>query len=264
MYRTLMSVALLMLLQISVADTQDAYSIMTKLDQRYIGDNSKSSATLVLIDQKDRQRARNLDTNRINEASAERTLIFFQSPSDVKGTAYMTFDWEKAEKEDDTWLYLPALQKIVRVAASNESGSFMGSDFSYADINGLDLEDFNYEIVDDSDVVDGHDCWVIRQVPKDKSVVTKIGYTEAIAWIRKDIHMMIKGIFHVKKAKKIKYYSARDIENINGVWTALTQQMVTTKNGKKQHSSVYKINTITYNTEVNQSMFSTQVMQRGF
>lgn len=245
------------------AQSLTAFDIMQRVDDRYTGDTSLSEAQLVLIDKRGRERVRDLKMYGIEKDEVEKSMIFFMSPADVKGTAYMSFDWQEERREDDTWLYLPAMQQIQRVADSEESGFFMGSDFSYADINGLDLEDFNYRILKESDMIDGHDCWLIESTPKDESVIKKTGYLRSQSWIRKDIFFSVKAIIDVKKGKRVKYFAARDIENIQGVWTALTLQMVTTRRDKKEHASLIKISDIRYNEAVDETLFDTQVMQRG-
>lgn len=243
--------------------TLDATAIMKKVDERYTGETNKSQAQLVLIDKRDRERVRDLKMFSIEKDEVEKSLIFFMSPSDVLGTAYMSFDWQDESKEDDAWLYLPALQQIQRVADSEESGYFMGSDFSYADINGLDFEDFDYELIKESELVDGHDCWIIKSTPKNADIIDKTGYLSAQSWIRKDIFFMVKSIINVKKGKRVKYFAAKDIEEIQGIWTAQTLQMVSTHKGKKEHASVLKIINPVYNEDVDEAMFDTQVMQRG-
>ena len=100
--------------------------------------------------------------------------FLFKSPGDVKGTSYMSYNWESTSKEDDSWLYLPALQKVNRIASADRSGSFMGSDFTYSDIDGFELEDFNYKLVKDSDVVDGKDCWVMSPHLKTKRLLRRL------------------------------------------------------------------------------------------
>lgn len=241
----------------------DATEIMRKVDERYTGDSSNSNATLVLIDKKDRQRLRELTLFSLDNAEVDKSIIFFRSPADVKNTAYMAFDWKDESREDDTWLYLPALQKVQRVAASDESGSFMGSDFSYADINGLDFGDFTYTLEKESDPVEGADCWVIKSVARNEDVVKETGYTESLSWVRKDAFMTVKAVIEVKKGKRTKYFVASDIEKIDGIWTAQTLQMVTTRRGEREHSSVFKIRDIKYNQDVDATMFDTQAMQRG-
>lgn len=240
-----------------------AAEVMKLNDDRYTGDTQISISTLTLIDKRGRERVRDLKLFGIEKADVEKSLIFFESPSDVNGTAYMSYDWEDSAREDDSWLYLPALQAIKRVAASEESGAFMGSDFSYADINGLDYEDFEYSMVKESEIVNGADCWVIKSLPKDETVVKKTGYTEATTWVRKDNYVAVQSIIHVKKAKRIKYFSVKDLQNVQGIWTPMTLQMVTTRNGKKEHASVFKLSEIRYNQDVDERMFDTQAMQRG-
>lgn len=245
------------------AQAQTASEIMKLSDERYTGDSQIADSILTLVDKKGKQRVRDLRMLSLDKDDVEKSLIFFLSPSDVEGTAYLNYEWQDEAKEDDSWLYLPAMEKIRRVAASNESGAFMGSDFSYADINGLDYEDFSYEILKQNDPVDGHDCWVIKSTPKNEKIVKKTGYTAAESWVRKDNYMVVKSIIEVKKGRKTKYFSAKDIEKIQGVWTAQTLQMVTTRHGKKEHASVLKLNNILYNKQVDESMLDTQTMQRG-
>lgn len=241
----------------------DAREIMRRVDERYTGDTQSSVSTLSLIDKKGRERTRELQMFSMDKPDVEKSIVYFLAPADVKGTAYMSFDWEAESREDDSWLYLPALQQVKRVASSDESGAFMGSDFSYADINGMDFEDFEYIMVKESDLVNGQDCWVIESRPKNDKIIEKTGYTSAQSWVRKDIFMVVQGKIEVKKGNKTKYFSATDLELINDIWTAKTLQMITTRNGKKEHASVFKFADVVYNQQVDESRFDTQAMQRG-
>lgn len=240
-----------------------AKQIMQKVDDRDTGETIVSESALILIDKKKRQRIRQLKLFSKEYEQVDKSVSFFMSPADVKDTAYMSFDWDDDAKEDDSWLYLPALQKTNRIAASDKSGAFMGSDFSYADIDGVEVEDFTYRLVKESEEVNGHDCWVIESTPKSKAVIKETGYLTTTSWIRKDIFMQVKAIIKVKKGKRVKYFQAKDIEQIQGIWTAKTLQMVTTKRNKLEHSSVLKINAVDYQTKVDDKMFENNRLQRG-
>lgn len=240
-----------------------AAQIMQKVDDRDTGETLVSESALILIDKKKRQRIRQLKLFSKEYDQVDKSVSFFMSPADVKDTAYMSFDWDDDAKEDDSWLYLPALQKTNRIAASDKSGAFMGSDFSYADIDGVDVEDFTYRLVKESEEVNGHDCWVIESIPKSKAIIKETGYLKSTSWIRKDIYMQVKAIINVKKGKRVKYFQAKDIEQIQGIWTAKTLQMVTTKRNKLEHSSVLKINSVDYQTKVDDKMFENTRLQRG-
>ncbi|WP_188150067.1 outer membrane lipoprotein-sorting protein [Teredinibacter waterburyi] len=243
--------------------TLNAADIMLKVDQRYSGDTSQATSVLVLVDKRQRQRVRDLEMYRVETKEVEKALIVFRSPADVEGTSYLSYEWSDPAIADDSWLYLPALQKVKRVASSEESGAFMGSDFSYADINGTDYEDYRYKIEAVSELVDGVDCWVISSIPVSEDVIDKTGYISSKSWVRKDNFVVVKAIIDVKKGKQTKYFSATDIEKIDGVWTAKTLQMVTVRRGEKQHSSVFKINEIVYNKPLPANFFDAQAMQRG-
>ena len=154
--------------------------IITKVDARYTGDSAISDWRLILIDKKDRKRVREIEIFSKEYKDVDKSISFFKSPGDVKGTSYMSYNWESTSKEDDSWLYLPALQKVNRIASTDRSGSFMGSDFTYSDIDGFELEDFNYKLVKENDVVDGKDCWVIESTPKNKKVISKTGYLKSL------------------------------------------------------------------------------------
>ena len=166
----------LVLLFPNVSVSMTAYEIMKKVDQRYTGETIEQTSTLVLIDKKNRKRERKLKGFTKEVSTGTKSISFFLSPSDVKNTSYLSYNWDDPSKDDDSWLYLPSLQKTNRISGGDRSNSFMGSDFTYADLDGVEIEDYTYKIVKDSDVVDGADCWLIEATPKSKDVIKETGY----------------------------------------------------------------------------------------
>ena len=148
----------LVLLSPNVSVSMTAYEIMKKVDQRYTGETIEQTSTLVLIDKKNRKRERILKGFTKEVSTGTKSISFFLSPSDVKNTSYLSYNWDDPSKDNDSWLYLPSLQKTNRISGGDRSNSFMGSDFTYADLDGVEIEDYTYKIVKDSDVVDGADC----------------------------------------------------------------------------------------------------------
>ena len=74
----------------------------------------------------------------------------FDEPRDVKGTALLIH--AHRESADDQWLYLPALKRVKRISSSNQSGSFMGSEFAYEDMSSPEVEKFTYMYLRDEPV----------------------------------------------------------------------------------------------------------------
>lgn len=243
-----------------------ATEVMTLVDEREDGESAITNSTMVLIDKKNRQRIRNLEGYRKDYNDNTKSISYFQSPADIKGTTYLNYDWDEESREDDSWLYLPALQQVKRIAAGDKSDAFLGSDFTYSDINGLELSWYDYSFINESEIVDGQDCWVIAIKPKAElhdEVVDATGYLHSETWVRKDNFVQVKGKIWVKRGKKIKYFSAAEIEQIDGIWTPKKLQMITTKKDKREHATVLQINDISYNQEINDDLFKSETMQRG-
>jgi hypothetical protein len=248
------------------ADELSAADVMEKVDTRYDGDSSIGELTMVLVDRRDRQRTRNLRIYSKDFGDDSKTLSLFESPSDIRGTAYLNFDWNDANQDDDSWLYLPALQRVKRIASSDTSDSFMGSDFTFADINGYEIDWFNYTFVNESEVIDGHEVWVIEATPKPEfkdRAEEATGYSKMQTWIRKDIFVQVRGQAWELKGNRIKYFNSSELELIDDIWTTKRLQAITTRNGRQEHASVLQINSIKYNIEIDDETFSTESMQRG-
>jgi hypothetical protein len=257
--------AILSSVTISFADPT-AFEVVQKMDTRDDGDTLTTDTLMILINKNQQKRIRNIKNIRKDYGLDTKGIIFFLSPADVRNTSYMSYDWDNAAKEDDSWLFLPALQKIKRVASNDKSGSFMGSDFTYSDINGIEINDWDYTFVKESVVLEGVDTWVVQGLPKVESkdrVLEETGYLKSMMWIRKDNYMLVKGKYWVKQGRKIKYFKAADIKKVDGIWTAHELTMVSTVKGKVAHSSVLKLSNVKYNTPVDDVTFTTRSMERG-
>ena len=124
-------------------DDPAARAIMEKVDARDDGDNQTSEMEMVLIDKQDKERVRRLAIFSKDKGEDTLRLMFFLEPADVKDTAFLTWDFDDPDKDDDQWLYLPALRKTKRIASSDKDGSFMGSDLNYSDMTDRNLEDLD-------------------------------------------------------------------------------------------------------------------------
>ena len=120
---------------------------MEKVQARDDGDNVVTNMQMQLIDKNGHKRIRNMKTYSKDKGDDELKMIFFLSPSDVKNTAFLTYDYANENKDDDQWLYLPALNKTKRIPSSDKDSSFMGSDFTYNDMTKPNLNDYNFKIL---------------------------------------------------------------------------------------------------------------------
>ena len=195
-----------------------------------------------------------------------KTLSLFESPANIRGTAYLNFDWNESLRDDDSWLYLPALQRVKRLASSDTSDSFLGSDFTYADINGYEIDWYDYSFVNESEIEDGDDCWVIEIIPKPEfkdRAEEATGYSKMQSWISKEKLVQFRGQVWEIRGNRVKFFTASEVELIEDIWTVKRLQAITTRNDRQEHASVLQINSIDYNSEVPDDLLTTEAMQRG-
>ena len=237
--------------------------IMEKVNARDTGDRSITEMEMILIDKKGKKRVRKLKTFGLEKGKDSLSLMFFLSPADVRNTGFLTFDYDESGKDDDQWLFLPALRKTKRIAAGDKSGSFMGSDLNYSDMTSPDLNLYEYTLMKETEVK-GQKVWQIKAVPKTKAEAEKSGYSKSVVFIRQDNYVMIRGVRWVHKKKRNKYLDVRKLEKIDGIWVS-TELHVTTKSGKKTlHKTILKQKNVHFNQdEVNEDLFSIRRLEKG-
>ena len=239
--------------------------IMQLVKDRDDGNNVVMDMDMILIDAKGNQRERKLRSFRRDapdNPDDAQSIMFFLDPANVKDTGFLTYDYDDSDKDDDQWLYLPALKKVKRIAASDKSGSFMGSDFTYADMSSPDLDDYEYKLMKETEV-NGHKVWQILSTPKTEDEIERTGYTRSVLFIRQDNHVLVRSVNWVKKGDRHKYMDVKELEQIDGIWTT-TEMVMTTKKGKEtEHSSVMRMSNVKYDQPMEDDLFSQRRLSKG-
>ncbi len=189
-------------------------------------------------------------------------MQFFLAPADVKDVGFLTYDYYGPEKDDDQWLFLPDLHKTKRIASSDKSSAFMGSDFSYADMTKRVLDEWNYKLLKEDKIGD-HKVWLIETLPINKEVEDRYGYKKSILYVRQDIYMVVRGIHVLTESKKVKYMEMKNIEQIDGIWVATETWMKTTKNKRTLHRTILKTGNIKFNQPLDEDFFTVRQLEKG-
>ncbi len=238
-----------------------ADEIAHQVDIRDTGDNSKFDMKMTLIDKRGHQRQRTMLNYSRKRGDDDLKLLFFQTPADVRNTGFLTFDYD-GERDDDQWLYLPALKKTKRIASSDKSGSFMGSDFSYSDMTSRNIEDYNYKLVKEQEV-GGHKVWVMESVPKTKKIVDETGYKKSWMFVRQDNFVVVRALHITSEGNKKKYMDVKKLEQIDGIWVATEIEMKTMKGKERLHTTVLSLSNIKFNQDLSESYFSIRTLEKG-
>lgn len=240
----------------------DARAIMVKVDNRNDGDNATSNMEMILIDKSNSKRIRKIKIFRKDKGNDTRKLMFFLYPSDVKGTGFLTYDYDNSDKDDDQWLYLPALRKTKRIASSDKSSSFMGSDYTYSDMTSRDVDDYKYKLLKETKVK-GNKCWIIMAIPNNKKIIEETGYKKSIFFVRQDNFFVIRAKHWLVDGGYVKYGQVVGLKKISGIWVATETQMVKKRGKKTVHKTILKYKNIKFNQDLKSSMFSVRKLEKG-
>jgi len=255
-------VLLTIIVPFAFADDPRARAIMEKVDARDDGDNQTSDMEMILIDKQGNQRVRKITTFSKDKGIDTYRLMFFRHPADLKNTAFLTWDYDDPDRDDDQWLYLPALHKTKRIASSDKSGSFMGSDLSYADITDRNLEEYDFIFKKELDV-NGIKAWLIESIPRSKKVIKETGYTKSLLIVRQDNYFVIRAVHWVKDGGYLKYVDVKTLVRIEGVWVA-TEMHVTKKKGKQLvHKTILKLSNVKFKQDLEFDLFTVRRIEKG-
>jgi len=243
-------------------DPGDPRAIMKAVRDRDDGDDAVSDLEMVLIDKRGNERIRRIRSYSKDFGEDDYSLMFFESPADVKDTGFLSYDYEDEERDDDQWLYLPALKKTKRIATGDKSGAFMGSDFSYADMTERPLKAYDYRLLEESEVR-GQPVWVIESVPRTEKEIDETGYTRSVVFVRKDNFVVVRAKSWLKKGQREKYLDVLQLEQVDGIWVP-TEMTMTTKKGKATlHKTVLRNQNVRFNQSLDADLFSTRRLEKG-
>jgi hypothetical protein len=238
-----------------------AEEIMRRVDARDDGDRSIRELEMILIDKNDRRRLRRIRSYSRDVGEDTQTIMFFLEPADVKDTGFLSYDYD-AEKDDDQWLYLPALRKTKRIASSDKSGSFMGSDFSYADLTTREVENYDWTLMKEAEVR-GDPVWQIQGIPRTQDEIDETGYVKSIVFVRKDNYVVIRAVNWLEKAGRLKYMDVKKLELIDDIWVPTEIHMTTKKGRETLHKTILKIHDVRFGQDLDADFFSVRQLEKG-
>ena len=203
-------------------------AIAEEVDKRDSSWSDQTSTMRMILHNRNGDESSREIRNRLLEVQddGDKTLIIFDEPNDIKGTAFLSFT--HAAIPDEQWLYLPALKRIKRISSNNKSGPFMGSEFSYEDINSQEVNKYTYTYLRDEQV-EGRDNFVNENKP----TYEHSGYTRMQVWIDKEYYQPVKIEYYDRKNELLKTLSYKGYKQYAGrYWRPDVMEMVNHQNGK--------------------------------
>jgi outer membrane lipoprotein-sorting protein len=191
------------------------------------------------------------------------TLTRFSTPAEVRGEGILFR--EKAGGDTDVQMYLPSFKKIRRVESQQQSGSFMGSEFSYSDIATPKSADYQYKLLRTEPCpadAKGVQCFVIESTPATDAVKESTGTSKSVKWIRSDNFMDTKGEYYDESGglwKRMEATNIKKVDPVNNKWLAYDIKMENVKNGRNTR---LEFKDVKVNQDIKDSVFSEQNLSR--
>jgi outer membrane lipoprotein-sorting protein len=229
--------------------------IMQKDYNRPTGNDMEATLTMTLINSQGDKRVRVIKQFIRDFGSVEKKIMFFVSPADVKNTSFMNWSYDEEGKDDDQWIYLPALKKIKRISSDSKGDYFMGSDFTYDDLGDRKPSEDTHKILR-TEKVNGLDSYVVESVPKDEDYM----YSKTITWVVKDRWYGVKKEFYDEDGDLLKVLHLKKVKKIKGYWIIADVEM---DNIQKNHKTRMQLSNIKIDTGIPASKFTTRMMKRG-
>ena len=212
--------------------TKEVPSVQTIINKAnvvayYQGNDGKAKVKMTITNKQGQKREREFIILRkdVNDGGDQNYFVYFQKPADVRKMVYLVHKHTDKNKDDDRWLYLPALSLVKRIAAGDKRTSFVGSDFLYEDVSGRSLEEDTHELIETSEKL-----FVIKNVPKKPDTV-KFGYYNVS--IDRKTYVPLKMEYYDKDNKLYRIIESKKIEKIQGFWTVVKSVVTNLKTGNK-------------------------------
>lgn len=237
--------------------------VAQQIDERATGRDGRVEMTMRLYDRHGRVRERTLVVLSLRGGPGppigDRTLVRFSSPGDIKGTGLLV--WEHPGADDERFLYLPALGRVRRIAGEEKQESFVGSDLSYEDIGGRDITEYSYAFAQRDGSWQGPDgrtypAWHLESRARD----AKAKYPRVVSVVRKDNFFAVAADVFNRRSEREKRYDVRQLERIDGIWTATDVVMM---NELQRTRTELTVRSARYNVGLGEADFSRRSLEQG-
>ncbi len=248
-------------LMASAVPTVDEIVQRSNMTTYYQGQDGRVQVEMMITDSQGRERQRRLTILRIDEAKSDvvegqayqggqKFYVYFHRPADVSKMAFLV--WKHLEQDDDRWLYLPALDLVKRIAATDKRTSFVGSDFFYEDVSGRRLDEDNHELVETT-----NSYYVIKNTPKDLAGVEFSYYT---MFIHKQSYIPVQVEYYDKAGVKYRVAKALGVKTIQGYPTVTKASIDNLKIGSK---TVMEYTDVEYDIGLDDALFTERYLRKA-
>ncbi len=214
----------------------EAMEIMQQVDNRPMPDDQQLTMTMKLVNRKEKTLQRTL---RVKKQGETKSFLRFTAPADVENTAFLNISREAGD--DEMYLYMPALNRVRRIASSTKHQNFMGSDFTYDDMGDRDIHDYTYTLLSGDATLEDDSTYVITGNARKPA---ETGYSRLKFWIRKDHYLPVKIEYYDRRGDLLKIQKNGEVQQFDEYMIATRIKM---RNVQTKHQTILSMQDIQVN-----------------
>jgi hypothetical protein len=231
---------------------QDARQIVEESQRRGRAPSERYEGVLEVTSAESKVTRKTWQLRRLGSYGNSKAVIRFTTPAEVKGVALLVLN--HPERASDQWMWTPAIGRDRRIALQDRSTRFFGTDFSFEDLEERDVDQYEYRMAGE-EAVEGAPCWRIDARPKQTKTSQ---YTLSRMWVRKDNYVAAQYENFVKD-QAVRRLVQKDIQNIQGIWTARTLEMTDLR---RKSRTILRLEKLEYNVPLKDEEFTVQALRR--
>lgn len=212
----------------------------------------RARVRMVLIDSEGKSRERGMEITGREKGGLYESVVRFLNPADVAGTAFLML--ERGKEETEQYIYLPGIKRTRRIAGRERDSSFMGSDFTYADMQGVDSKSARHARRADESIGTER-CYVIESTVDPSAKVT---YGKVVTWVRQNDFIALRTKFYDHSGKLAKTLYTRRIKNVEGKLIVVEARM---QNELASHTTDIFIDSVERRDDLSDSQFTPSALE---
>ncbi len=231
---------------------QDARQIVEESQRRGKANSQHYEGVLEVTGAESKVTRKSWQSWRLGAYGNSKSVIRFTAPAEVKGVALLVIN--HPDRSSDQWMWTPAIGRDRRIALQDRSTRFFGTDFSFEDLEERDVDQYEYRLVGE-ETIEGALCWRIEARPRQGKTSQ---YTLSRTWIRKDNYVPAQYENFVKD-QLARRLLQKDIQNVQGIWTARTLEMTDLR---RKSRTILRLEKLEYNIPLKEDDFTVQALRR--
>lgn len=227
---------------------QDAREIVKKADDLLVGESSSIYHLTMTVERPGWKRVRTL---LVYLRGRDEGFVHFISPKKERGTNYLKIG-------TNLWMYIPRIERVIKIPPAMMHQSIMGSDFSYDDIvkESKISEDYTPTIISE-ETIEGTEVTILDLQPKPEAVVT---YGRLKLWVAKEGYIPLKMEYYTEKGVLIRTLYYQKTRKVGGRIIPTEWSMVDAEENRKR--TVITVATAEFNGDIEDNIFTKRNLSR--